>query len=59
MSCEQIAAILTQKDDDGGGIALQKGYIIYIWGLVGLYTAIQPPRPWIWFVLGLLGLEAI
>ena len=41
MSCEQIAAILTQKDDDvGGGIALQKGYILYIWGLVGLYTAL-------------------
>ena len=41
MSCEQIAAIMTQKDDDGwGGIALYKGSVLYIWGLVGLYTAI-------------------
>ena len=27
-------------------------YLLYIWGLVGLYTTIQPPRPRLFFVLG-------
>ena len=36
---KQTAVIPFQKDNMWG-VTLKKGYILYIWGLVGLYTAI-------------------